>query len=56
MHIVVGVPGVLAALTLVYNTSRFGGLAYYSSGQTVAVYYGGNKVLPLRSRNMYVGF
>lgn len=54
MHIVAGVPGELAALALAYNTSLFGGLAHYSSGQA-AVYYGGNKLLPLRSGNMYVG-
>ncbi|KAL5707334.1 cytochrome P450-dit2 [Ranunculus cassubicifolius] len=39
MHMASGVPGVLAALSLAYNTSLFGGLTHYSSGQA-AVYYG----------------
>ncbi|MCO5566639.1 hypothetical protein L7F22_020336 [Adiantum nelumboides] len=43
MHIAAGVPGVLAALALAYNTSLFGGLAHYSSGQA-AVYYGAGYV------------
>jgi DASS family divalent anion:Na+ symporter len=40
MHIAAGVPGVLAALALAYNTNLFGALTHYSSGQA-AVYYGG---------------
>ncbi|KAH7431347.1 hypothetical protein KP509_08G044000 [Ceratopteris richardii] len=43
MHIVAGVPDVLAALALAYNTSLFGGLTHYSSGQA-AVYYGAGYV------------
>ncbi|KAI3413100.1 uncharacterized protein J3R85_016539 [Psidium guajava] len=39
MHIAAGVPGVLAALALAYNTNLFGALTHYSSGQA-AVYYG----------------
>ncbi|KAI6678450.1 hypothetical protein NL676_039246 [Syzygium grande] len=39
MHLAAGVPGVLAALALAYNTSLFGALTHYSSGQA-AVYYG----------------
>ncbi|GER26175.1 dicarboxylate transporter 2.2 [Striga asiatica] len=38
-----GVPGLLAALALAYNTNLFGALAHYSSGQT-AVYYGAGYV------------
>ena len=40
MHLAAGVPGVLAALALAYNTNLFGSLTHYSSGQA-AVYYGG---------------
>lgn len=40
MHLASGVPGVLAALALAYNTNLFGALTHYSSGQA-AVYYGG---------------
>lgn len=40
MHIAAGVPGILAALALAYNTNLFGALTHYSSGQA-AVYYGG---------------
>lgn len=40
MNIASGVPGVLAALALAYNTNLFGALTHYSSGQA-AVYYGG---------------
>lgn len=40
MHLAAGVPGVLAALALAYNTNLFGALTHYSSGQA-AVYYGG---------------
>lgn len=39
MHLASGVPGVLAALALAYNTNLFGALTHYSSGQA-AVYYG----------------
>ncbi|XP_074559050.1 dicarboxylate transporter 2.1, chloroplastic-like [Curcuma longa] len=39
MHLAAGVPGVLAALALAYNTNLFGSLTHYSSGQA-AVYYG----------------
>ena len=34
-----GVPTVLAALTLAYSASLFGGLTHYASGQA-AIYYG----------------
>ena len=40
MNIAAGVPGILAALALAYNTNLFGALTHYSSGQA-AVYYGG---------------
>ncbi|XP_057525872.1 dicarboxylate transporter 2, chloroplastic-like [Amaranthus tricolor] len=43
MHIASGVPGVLAALALAYNTNLFGALTHYSSGQA-AVYYGAGYV------------
>ncbi|XP_026664942.2 dicarboxylate transporter 2.1, chloroplastic [Phoenix dactylifera] len=39
MHLAAGVPGVLAALALAFNTNLFGALTHYSSGQA-AVYYG----------------
>lgn len=39
MHLAAGVPKVLAALALAYNTNLFGALTHYSSGQA-AVYYG----------------
>ncbi|KAK4401850.1 Dicarboxylate transporter 2.1, chloroplastic [Sesamum angolense] len=39
MHLAAGVPGVLAALALAYNTNLFGALTHYSSGQA-AVYFG----------------
>ncbi|KAL1534355.1 cytochrome P450-dit2 [Salvia divinorum] len=39
MHLASGVPGVLAALALAYNTNLFGALTHYSSGQA-AVYFG----------------
>ncbi|KAK9044163.1 hypothetical protein V6N11_072479 [Hibiscus sabdariffa] len=39
MHSAAGVPGVLAALALAFNTDLFGALTHYSSGQA-AVYYG----------------
>lgn len=39
MHIASGVPTVLAALALAFNTNLFGGLTHYSSGQA-AVYFG----------------
>lgn len=44
MHLAAGVPGVLAALALAYNTNLFGALTHYSSGQA-AVYYGGESML-----------
>lgn len=40
MHRAAGVPGILAALALGYNTNLFGAITHYSSGQA-AVYYGG---------------
>lgn len=40
MNLASGVPGVLAALALAFNTNLFGALTHYSSGQA-AVYYGG---------------
>lgn len=40
MHLASGVPGGLSALALAYNTSLFGALTHYSSGQA-AVYFGG---------------
>ncbi|XP_068637596.1 dicarboxylate transporter 2.1, chloroplastic-like [Aristolochia californica] len=43
MHLASGVPGVLAALALAYNTNLFGALTHYSSGQA-AVYYGASYV------------
>ncbi|MCO5557427.1 hypothetical protein L7F22_010991 [Adiantum nelumboides] len=43
MHIAAGVPGLLAALALAYNTNLFGALTHYSSGQA-AVYYGAGYV------------
>ncbi|GAB4853241.1 cytochrome P450-dit2 [Ancistrocladus abbreviatus] len=43
MNLASGVPGVLAALALAYNTSLFGALTHYSSGQA-AVYYGAGYV------------
>ncbi|CAK9174064.1 unnamed protein product [Ilex paraguariensis] len=43
MHLASGVPGVLAALALAYNTSLFGALTHYSSGQA-AVYFGAGYV------------
>ncbi|RXH87887.1 hypothetical protein DVH24_037532 [Malus domestica] len=43
MNLAAGVPGVLAALALAYNTSLFGALTHYSSGQA-AVYYGAGYV------------
>ncbi|CAM8958298.1 unnamed protein product [Rhodiola kirilowii] len=43
MHLVAGVPGVLAALALAYNTNLFGALTHYSSGQA-AVYFGAGYV------------
>ena len=46
MHVAAGVPGVLAALTLAYNTNLFGALTHYSSGQA-AVYYGGQPLFSL---------
>ncbi|MFS7979239.1 putative solute carrier family 13 [Helianthus anomalus] len=43
MHIAAGVPRVLAALALAYNTNLFGALTHYSSGQA-AVYFGAGYV------------
>lgn len=43
MHLASGVPGILAALALAYNTNLFGALTHYSSGQA-AVYYGAGYV------------
>ncbi|GMN58943.1 hypothetical protein TIFTF001_028041 [Ficus carica] len=43
MHLAAGVPGVLAALVLAYNTNLFGAITHYSSGQA-AVYYGAGYV------------
>lgn len=43
MHLAAGVPGVLAALALAFNTNLFGALTHYSSGQA-AVYYGAGYV------------
>ncbi|KAG0494675.1 hypothetical protein HPP92_005669 [Vanilla planifolia] len=43
MHLAAGVPAVLAALALAYNTNLFGALTHYSSGQA-AVYYGAGYV------------
>ncbi|KAL6844664.1 hypothetical protein ACP4OV_025323 [Aristida adscensionis] len=39
MHIGAGVPRVLSALALAFNTDLFGGITHYSSGQA-AVYFG----------------
>ncbi|XP_077249896.1 dicarboxylate transporter 2.1, chloroplastic-like [Tasmannia lanceolata] len=43
MNLAAGVPGMLAALALAYNTNLFGALTHYSSGQA-AVYYGAGYV------------
>ncbi|KAK9110981.1 hypothetical protein Scep_018500 [Stephania cephalantha] len=43
MHLASGVPGILAALALAFNTNLFGALTHYSSGQA-AVYYGAGYV------------
>ncbi|KAL7082514.1 hypothetical protein ACP275_14G103100 [Erythranthe tilingii] len=43
MHLASGVPAELAALALAYNTSLFGALTHYSSGQA-AVYFGAGYV------------
>ncbi|KAF5444196.1 hypothetical protein F2P56_036690 [Juglans regia] len=43
MHLAAGVPGMLAALALAYNTNLFGAITHYSSGQA-AVYYGAGYV------------
>lgn len=43
MHRAAGVPSVLAALALGYNTNLFGAITHYSSGQA-AVYYGAGYV------------
>ncbi|EES04490.1 dicarboxylate transporter 2, chloroplastic [Sorghum bicolor] len=39
MHVAAGVPSVLSALALAFNTDLFGGITHYSSGQA-AVYFG----------------
>lgn len=46
MHMASGVPGLLAALSLAYNTSLFGGLTHYSSGQAAAYYGAGYVDIP----------
>lgn len=51
MHIASGVPGVLAALALSYNTDLFGALTHYSSGQA-AVYFGGASLSLLMSSSL----
>ncbi|XP_078162638.1 dicarboxylate transporter 2.1, chloroplastic isoform X1 [Carex rostrata] len=43
MHLASGVPGVLSALALAFNTNLFGALTHYSSGQA-AVYFGAGYV------------
>ncbi|KAL9343222.1 hypothetical protein Peur_063653 [Populus x canadensis] len=43
MHVAAGVPGILAALALAFNTNLFGAITHYSSGQA-AVYYGAGYV------------
>lgn len=43
MNLASGVPGVLAALALAFNTNLFGALTHYSSGQA-AVYFGAGYV------------
>ncbi|XP_073125012.1 dicarboxylate transporter 2.1, chloroplastic-like [Henckelia pumila] len=43
MHLASGVPGVLSALALAYNTNLFGALTHYSSGQA-AVYFGADYI------------
>ncbi|KAK2662918.1 hypothetical protein Ddye_001492 [Dipteronia dyeriana] len=43
MQLAAGVPGVLAALALAYNTNLFGAQTHYSSGQA-AVYFGAGYV------------
>lgn len=43
MNLASGVPGILAALALAFNTNLFGALTHYSSGQA-AVYYGAGYV------------
>ncbi|CAL5001574.1 unnamed protein product [Urochloa decumbens] len=43
MHLAAGVPAILSALALAYNSNLFGALTHYSSGQS-AVYYGAGYV------------
>nr|XP_023911378.1 dicarboxylate transporter 2.1, chloroplastic-like [Quercus suber]POF11722.1 dicarboxylate transporter 2.1, chloroplastic [Quercus suber] len=43
MQLAAGVPGVLAAMALAYNTNLFGAITHYSSGQA-AVYFGAGYV------------
>ncbi|KAF5180627.1 Dicarboxylate transporter 2.1 protein [Thalictrum thalictroides] len=43
MNLAAGVPGVLAAFALAFNTNPFGALTHYSSGQA-AIYYGAGYV------------
>ena len=54
MHVAAGVPRVLSALALAYNTNLFGALTHYSSGQA-AVYYGGQPLsLPVKKYSVYL--
>ncbi|KAL5705127.1 cytochrome P450-dit2 [Ranunculus cassubicifolius] len=46
MQMASGVPGVLAALSLAYNTSLFGALTHYSSAQAAAYYGAGYVSVP----------
>jgi DASS family divalent anion:Na+ symporter len=43
MHLAAGVPAILSALALTYNSNLFGALTHYSSGQS-ALYYGAGYV------------
>ncbi|XP_071691631.1 dicarboxylate transporter 2.1, chloroplastic-like isoform X2 [Rutidosis leptorrhynchoides] len=54
MHLAAGVPGVLAALALAYNTNLFGALTHYGSGQA-AVYFGGAFLLSGGNMGPYGG-
>jgi DASS family divalent anion:Na+ symporter len=51
MHVAAGVPSVLSALALAFNTDLFGGITHYSSGQA-AVYFGGNFISPASVLNL----
>ncbi|MCD7447998.1 hypothetical protein HAX54_036818 [Datura stramonium] len=46
MHLASGVPNVLAALALAYNTNLFGALTHYSSGQAAVFFGAGHVDLP----------